>query len=185
MKLFGLFGLIFLLPPMMALGQSDLPGDSVYQVGGHWQNQQAETVELAGLRGKKQVVSMIYTHCEHACPVIVSSMKSIAASLPEQMKHEVGFVLVTFTPSMDTPDVLAEFARRQNLGKDQWSLLRTDDDTIRDLSMVLGVKYERLDNNEVNHSNLVSVLDEQGRLVFQESGALGASRLIVERIVNH
>ena len=185
MKFFWLLGLVFLLPSMTVLGQQELPGDSIYQVGGHWQNQQAEIVELGELRGRKQVVSMVYTHCEHVCPVVVSSMKTVAASLPEEMKNEVGFVLVTFTPSTDTPDVLAEYARQQNLAKDQWSLLRTDDDTIRDLAMVLGVKYEKLDNNEVNHSNLISVLDEQGRLVFQESGALSASGRIAEQIVKN
>ena len=185
MKFFRLLGLVFLVPSMTVLGQQELAGDSVYQVGGHWQNQQAETVELGELRGRKQVVSMVYTHCEHVCPVVVSSMKTIAASLPEEMENEVGFVLVTFTPSTDTPEALAEYARRQNLEKDQWSLLRGDDDAIRDLSMVLGVKYERLDNNEVNHSNLISVLDEEGRLVFQESGALSATGWVVEHLVNN
>ena len=185
MKFFRLYGLILLFFPMMVPGQSELAGDSVYQVGGQWQTQQAESLELTELMGKQQVVSLIYTHCEHVCPVIVSSMKKIEALIPPPMRNEVGFVLITFTPETDTPDVLAKFAGKHDLSQDSWMLLRSDNDTIRNMAMVLGIKYQRLDNNEVNHSNLISVLDKQGRLAFQESGALRAAPMIAERLVYH
>lgn len=181
MKYFRFLTLIFV--PLVALASDELPGDSIYQVGGSWQNQETEFIGLPDLMGKRQVVTMIYTHCGHVCPVIVSSMKSIENNLPEQKLEDTGFVLITFTPQTDTPEVMKAFANQHHLNLGRWTLLRGDPDQIRTVAMALGVKYEQLDNNELNHSNLISVLDRQGRLTYQGSGAPSDSNKILEHIL--
>jgi protein SCO1/2 len=183
MRVFGVFVLLFSISTSFA--QDELPGDSIYQVGGEWQNQDARNVELNELVGKRQVFTMIYTHCEHVCPVIVASMKSIEQSLPANVLEETGFVLVTLTPDTDTPQVMKDFASKNNLDPDKWTLLRGSDDQVRQMAMVLGVKYQLLENNEVNHSNLISVLDNQGRLSYQGSGAMSNASLIAAQITGN
>ena len=180
MRMFSVFVLLFSISTGFA--QDELPGDSIYQVGGEWQNQDARLVGLNELVGKRQVITMIYTHCEHVCPVIVASMKLIEQSLPAPVLAETGFVLVTFTPETDTPEVMKDFAGKNNLDPDKWTLLRGTDDQVREMAMVLGVKYQVLEDNEVNHSNLITVLDSEGRLSYQGSGAMSNASLIAAQI---
>jgi protein SCO1/2 len=175
----------FSLSISFALAQENIPGDSVYQLGGTWQTQDEKTIELRNLAGKTQVVAMIYTNCQHVCPVIVSSMKSIQKSLPEDISRDTEFILVTFTPNMDTPRVMREYFEMHQLDPDNWTFLRGSPDQVRDLAMVLGIRYRILDNNEVNHANLISVLDDRGRLEFQGSGALSEAHAISSELINN
>ena len=161
---------------------AELAGESIYQVGGHWQDQDANDVALTELLGKTQVVSMIYTSCEHVCPMIVSAMKELETNLSESTAAEVEFLLVSFTPDTDTPQVMTEYAERHNLDQERWTLLRGDDGDVRNLAMTLGVRYEVVSDTEVNHSNLISVLDEQGRLIFQGAGSFEDARNLAGQI---
>ena len=165
-----------------SLAQENLSQTSIYQINGSWQDQNAEGFEITDLLGKKQVLSMIYTSCQHVCPVIVSSMKKIDQLLPEANKDEVGFVLVSFTPDFDTHEILMGYAKKHQLDLDRWTLLRTGSEKVREMAMLLGIKYQLLDNNEVNHSNLISVLDETGTLLFQESGDLSHAKVIAQKL---
>ena len=176
---------ILLLFSQIGVADDSLPGNSIYQVDGEWQNQDKHYMELSNLIGKRQVVTMIYTHCEHVCPVIVSSMKSVESALPEQNLDETGFVLISFTPDSDTPEVMKAYAEKHNLDPNRWTLLRGNEEQVRTVAMTLGVKYELLPDNEVNHSNLITVLDSQGRMEFQGSGALSEAHNVTEHILNN
>lgn len=184
----SLLGLSFLAGVMgfsLVLAQTEqLPSDSVYQLQSRWQSQQAVSHSLADLAGKKQVLSMIYTHCLHTCPTTVATMQAIAKSLPEEERAQVGFVLVSLTPASDTPTVLKAFAEKHHLDPKQWLLLTGDSRDVRTLAMLLGVKYKATPDNEVAHSNLLSVLDEKGRLLFQEVSDLSSVHAVAERIVS-
>ena len=177
--------LVLLVFSSTGIAQEELAGDSIYQIGGEWQTQDSRHIELRKLLGKKQVVAMAYTHCEHVCPVILASMKSVEKSLPDEMRNDIGFVLVTFTPDTDTPEVMKEYSRKNELESEAWTLLRGDKNQIRNLAMALGVKYQLLENNEVNHSNLISIVDETGKLTFQGSGSLSEAGKVTEQIINN
>jgi len=160
-----------------------LPGDSVYQHRADWQDQNQQTRQLATFSGKKLVVAMIYTHCLHTCPIIVSSLKSLQTELARhgaktQLEHRDNyhFALVSLTPQSDTPETLKAFAKRRDLDEKSWSLLSGRDSDVRTLAMLLGVKYKTMADNELAHSNVFTVLDEQGRIVMQRPGTLEAAK---------
>jgi protein SCO1/2 len=71
-----------------------------------WLDQDANKRVLSSFSGKKQIISLIYTHSLHTCPTIVSSMQAIENKLSEKGKQDVGFILVSLTPDTDTPAVL-------------------------------------------------------------------------------
>jgi protein SCO1/2 len=48
--------------------------------------------------------------------------------------------------------------------------------------MVLNIKFQNVENNEVNHSNLMTALDKQGRIKFQEVGALYNATKATEKL---
>jgi len=154
-------------------------GDSVYQHSADWQDQNQQTRQLASFSGKKLVLAMIYTHCLHTCPIIVSAMKSLRTELAQiapQQHDNYQFVLVSLTPDSDTPATLKAFAKRRALDEKSWSLLSGRNSDVRILAMLLGVKYKAMAYNELAHSNVFTVLDEQGRIVMQRPGTLSAAK---------
>src|SRR2546430_2583585 len=65
---------------------------SVYQVESTWTTATAQSLRLGDLQGKVQVLAMVYTICESACPIIVSLMQRIEAALPPELRPDVGFM---------------------------------------------------------------------------------------------
>ncbi|MGO2331872.1 SCO family protein [uncultured Pseudoalteromonas sp.] len=178
-----ILGLICMLASSYAYSQN-IPQDSVYQLNSTWLDQDANKRTLSSFSGKKQVISLIYTHCLHTCPTIVSTMQAIENKLSETEKQDVGFILVSLTPDTDTPAVLKEFAQSRKLNLQNWSLLTGTPQDVRSLAMVLNIKFQNIDNNEVNHSNLMTGLDEQGRIKFQELGVINNAAIAAEKLTN-
>jgi len=159
-----------------------LPDNSVYHLDGEWLTQDSKPVSLASLAGKQQVISLIYTHCMHSCPTIVSAMQQIERKLPEKVLANTGFVLVSLTPNSDTPAALKEFAEKRELSPARWTLLTGDPQKVRALAMALNVRYKRSEDNEVAHSNVFTLIDAEGRVVFQETGDMAKVDGAVKRI---
>lgn len=147
---------------------AELSSESIYQIDNEWFNQDAKKIKLSSLQGKKQIVALIYTHCLHTCPIIVASMQLLEKQLNNS--EEYGFLLVSLTPSSDTPKVLKEFAIKRKLNLDSWNLLTANDKQVRRLAMAMNIKYKPSSEEEVAHSNIITVLDEQGLILFQVPG---------------
>lgn len=156
--------------------------DSVYQLNSTWLDQHGTERSLNSFSGKKQVISLIYTHCLHTCPTIVSTMQSIENKLSDEEKQQIGFILVSLTPDTDTPEILRDFAQKRKLNLKHWSLLTGSAEDVRSLAMVLDVKYQNVKDNEVNHSNLITGLDSHGRIKFQEIGVINNAEKAVKKL---
>lgn len=176
MKILGLLLMLFSLNT-----QAALPGDSLYQLNDEWQNHDEKTLKMSELVGKKQIIAFIYTDCATACPVIVSDLKRIQQAMTQEQQQQAGFVLVSLTPGVDTPKVMAHFAQQRQLDQ-HWTLLSGNDDQVRTLAMALNIKYMGLANGEIAHSNAMTVLDEQGRLLFQQSGLPAGPEDVIEKM---
>ena len=89
-------------------------------------------------------------------------------------RDRVRFLLVSFDSERDTPAVLREFAQKNELDLSRWTLLTGSEPDVRELAAVLGVKYKRSQQIGFSHSNLITVLDTEGRVIHRQSG-LGLS----------
>lgn len=149
---------------------SALSGKSIYQLTSSWTNDAGKTVQLRELRGRPQVVAMIFTSCQGACPLLVQQMRQLSDALPPSARTNAGFLLVTFDPKRDTPKVLNAYRATRNLPENQWTLLQGSEDDVRELALVLGVKYRQDANGQFIHSNLITILNADGEIAFQKSG---------------
>ena len=152
-----------------ALAPGEISGGSVYNLTGAWWDSRGERAPLTRLAGRPQVVALVYTSCAQACPAIVSELKRIEAALGSDAAH-VGFVLASIDPERDTPEKLAEFARRASLDPSRWTLLGAADSDVLELAAVLGVQYRQLPDGEFTHSNVVTVLDARGEIAHRQLG---------------
>lgn len=142
---------------------------SIYQLPGEWTDQDNRRLTLDELKGKVQVVAMVFTHCGYTCPRIVADMKAIADAIPAKEKNRVDCLLISFDPERDTPQQLSRFAVQQQLD-DHWTLLHGNADQIRELSLLLNIKYQKLPNGDFSHSNAIFILDQQGAIVQSLEG---------------
>ncbi len=161
---------------------ADYPGDSIYLLESEWHTQDSKKVHLSDLAGKKLVLSMTYTSCQHTCPTIVSNMQAIEKNLSDKVRGNVRFVLVSLMPQSDTPAVLKRYANKRGL--DGWTLLSGNEQDVRLLAMILDVKYKALENGEISHSNLITILDDQGRIEQQIKGTASKIELAAKHL-NH
>jgi protein SCO1/2 len=145
------------------------PEQSIYQIEGLWSNQDNTSISLADLKGKVQVVAMIFTRCQYSCSQITAKMRAMQQQIPPDRQDDVGFVLVSFDADRDTPDKLKAFARTMNID-DRWTLLHGDEQQVRELSALLGVKYAKQPNGDFAHSNLITVLDAEGVIATKLEG---------------
>lgn len=162
---------------------ADEPTDeSIYNVSSVWNNRHGESVAMSSLRGKVQVVAMVYTHCEHACPRILADMQRIRDGLPEEVLSSTNFTIISIDPERDTPGRLAEFAEENNLSDDKWTLLNGDDGDILEIAALLGVKYKRISDTDFTHSNMISVLNKEGEVAYQRKQLTDSQDKVIDVI---
>lgn len=156
--------------PELQSAAPTLTANSLYQVGSTWTNQQGNTVPLASLSGKPQLIALAYTNCQYACPRLLADLKAIESQLPE---GPIGITIISIDPQRDTPARLQEYATEQNLDSSRWTLLHGDSGDVLELANLLGVRYQKTPNGEFSHSNIITLLDAKGEIAHQQSG-LGA-----------
>lgn len=140
---------------------------SLYDIGSTWRDQRGEHKALASLAGRPVVVALVYTRCASTCPLIVESLKRIAA-----MRSDVAVALISLDPEHDDPSALAAYARRHALS-DRWTLLTGTAEDVRDVSAVLALRYRRSSGATIDHSNTITLLDAAGRIVTQQPSWAG------------
>jgi protein SCO1/2 len=140
---------------------------SVYDLAGTWRDQAGAVRSLADWRGAPVLVALIYTHCTATCPLAISELKRIAALDPR-----VRFVLVSLDPARDDVRRLAGYAAERGLDPARWTLLTGSDGDVRDLAALIGVRYRQVTPDDLAHTNLITLLDSEGRIARQSSGRL-------------
>ena len=148
---------------------AQLTDNSLFHLDSTWTNDAARAIKLVAFQGRPLVVTMFFSSCAYACPILVHDMKRIEAALPENIRTNVGFVLISFDTDRDTPPVLAQFRARHKLPAN-WILLRGGTDDVLELAALLGIKFKKDARGDFAHSNVVSLLDQNGEILLQQIG---------------
>lgn len=151
----------------MQMGANTPSDESIYNVSSLWKNRDGKEITLKELSGKVQVVAMVYTHCEYACPRILADMKRIEKELSTDELKQVNFLIVSIDPERDTPERFRGFADENKLEQENWTLLNGDQGDILEFAALLGVKYKRISETDFTHSNMITVLNKEGEVVHQ------------------
>ncbi len=84
------------------------------------------TVTRADLDGQVWVADFIFTSCGGTCPMMTYQMGKLNRTLPD----EVRLVSFTVDPSRDTPEILADYAERNEVEGDRWMFLTGERDSL-------------------------------------------------------
>ncbi len=103
-----------LAEPLPSL-ETELPGDSLYQLPVVGVSQTGSETRWDAQRGHPVVVSMFYASCPAACPMLIADLQSFENSLSTEEKQDLRVVLVSLDPERDTPEALAKIAAEHGL----------------------------------------------------------------------
>jgi protein SCO1/2 len=143
---------------------------SLYTLGSTWTTDDGREVKLEVLRGYPQVVAMFFTNCQHSCPLIVADMKRIEKALPRSIRGRVDFLLVSIDPARDNTEALKAFREKHHLGNQHWTLLRGSPEAVKQLADKLGFQYYPGSEKQFGHTLVISILNQNGEIVFQQGG---------------
>lgn len=147
-----------------------ISGMSIYNLPSVWTDQDANEIQLKDLQGDVLVMVMIYTSCQAACPRLVADMRNIDEKLPSSTKGKVKMIFVSIDPETDTPERLKAFAKGNFMDNEPWLFLRSTEENTREFAAVLAVNYKQITPIDFSHSNIISVFNAGGELVFQQEG---------------
>ncbi|MCX6169429.1 MAG: SCO family protein [Ignavibacteriales bacterium] len=153
--------------------------NSIYQLESVWKTESGNKITLNNLKGKKQIMAMIFANCTYACPLIVNDMKKIESKIKQ---NDVDFLLVSIDSKRDTPEALTQYAKNNKLDMKRWHLLTGDENGISELAAVLGFKYKKEPDGSFSHSNIINVLDENGVVTYQHFGLNQDVQDVIEEI---
>lgn len=140
--------------------------DSIYQLTSTWQDQTGKDVRLKDFAGKMVIISMGYTGCAHACPLIISKIKSIEAELKLKKITNYRVVFVSFDTVKDRPKDLKKYIDKKELDTNVWTMLSSSKDAdVRELANVLGINYKDVGDGDFVHSNVITALDAKGNII--------------------
>jgi protein SCO1/2 len=183
-RIFLLLGL--LLMPLLALSQHKMTMDdagldaaktyhaeSLYHMNAEWANQNGETIQLADYLGQPLVLVMFYGRCTGTCPVLIQRTWKLYSGIDVDIRDRVQVLAVSFDYKNDTPQALKEYAENEQLDIPGWNFVTAQQSDIRELAMLLGVQYRERSDGHFEHSNLITVLDAQGKIVLRSEGIKG------------
>lgn len=143
---------------------------SIYHMDATWSDHRGERFQLSDLQGQPVVVVMFYGNCTQVCPILIRDARRVYEGVNENIRPEIKVLAITFDPKNDTPEVLNNYAIKKDLNVPQWHFTTGNPADIRELAMLLGVQYAQKSDGHFSHSNLVTVLDSEGRIAHRLEG---------------
>lgn len=132
-----------------------------------WKDDENKNFVISDLKsqGRWIVITMSYTQCRKTCPLV--TLRALRELENEFKKRDIAadFIIISFDPEHDSPKVLAEFKKKQNLVSPQWHLLTGSKDQARAIAKPLGLaNYWEMDEH-ILHSFKVSIINPKRETV--------------------
>ena len=132
--------------------------------------QDGTQVTLAQFRGKAVALDFIFASCSSTCPILTAKMATVQDGLGDDFGSKVIFLSITVDPEHDSPDVLRLYAETFGANPVGWKFLTGAVNAIELVERRYGVFAARASSGDVDHTNLISVIDPRGMMRVQYLG---------------
>jgi len=103
------------------------------------------------LSGKVVLLNFIYTRCPDSCPLESAKLAEVQELLGERLGRDVFFYSISIDPAHDTPEALAEYARRFG-ARPGWLFLRGSAADVELIERKLGVFQSDAESGSLDHT---------------------------------
>jgi protein SCO1 len=146
-------------------------------------DQRGKPFGAADLRGKTYIADFVFTSCPSVCPRLTKRMLEI-----QRRTDDLGDALrlVTFSvdPETDTPERLAEYARKYDANEARWTFLtgplgEVETVVVKGFKMALGKTETSPGIFEIFHGERLVLVDGDGRIrAFYEADDAGIEAVV-------
>lgn len=143
---------------------------SLYHLDSEFTDHRNESVQLSDFQGEPVIVVLFYGNCTQVCPILIQDTWRLFSSLDKLAQAKINVLAVSFDTENDTPEVLRKYAEYEQLDLPEWHFLTGKHTDIKMLATMLGVKYQQTSDGHFAHSNLVTVLDAEGKIAKRVEG---------------
>ena len=113
-------------------------------------------ITLRDLKGTPWIADFIFTRCAGICPMMTSTMNTLAHEMPEAR-----FVSFSVDPEYDTPEILAGYAKSYEADGQRWMFLTGARDTLNDITTELHMN--KIDEPMMHSASFV-LIDKAGNV---------------------
>ncbi len=140
-------------------------------------DQNNQLIHLSDFPGKPIVIDFIYTRCPlpDVCPRLSANM----ARLQKRFGTRLALLSITLDPQFDTPEVLADYARRWHADPRNWRFLTGPDDQIRAVAAKFGLVYWA-EEGLITHTAVTAIIDSKGKLAALLEGSRFTSQQLLD-----
>lgn len=157
---------------------------SLYEYKTPWANQNGDKITLDSFKGEFVVLGMAYTGCAHTCPLTITKLQEIEKYFVESKIKNYKMVLASFDVKKDTPKQLKKYMEKRKLDSKYWVFLSPDKDSqVRELSVVLGISYKDLGDGDFSHSNVLTLLDQDGKVIHRTDSLNTDAKLFKDAVL--
>jgi protein SCO1/2 len=143
---------------------------SLYALHPKLVDQDGRAIQLDVFGGHPVLITMFYSSCRFACPMLISEVRRVEASLPPEERANLRVLLVSFDPERDHPAELRALADRMKLDTSRWRLATAPEGDVRALAAALDIQYRKLADGEFMHSSVITALGPDGIPVARQDG---------------
>ena len=155
---------------------ADTPGDSLYQLRAAVTTESGAAAGFDLYHGHPAVVSMFYGSCPAYCPMLITAVQVYESHLDEASRARLRVLLVSFDAPHDTPQRLAEIARLHRADPLRWTFASAAEPDARRIAALLGFHYRRLEDGSFDHSQIITLVDGEGRVVASTTRLIGDAK---------
>ena len=140
-------------------------------------DQNNHLVHLSDFIGRPIVLDFIYTRCPlpDVCPRLSANM----ARLQKRFGGQLPLLSITLDPQFDTPEVLADYARRWRADSRSWHFLTGPGDQIRAVAAKFGLVYWA-EEGLITHTAVTAIIDSEGKLAALLEGSRFTSQQLLD-----
>ncbi|HYA96293.1 MAG TPA: SCO family protein [Terriglobales bacterium] len=156
-------------------GAADVPMDSLYQLHATLATQKGASVGFDMYQGQPTVISMFYGSCPSYCPMLITAVQVYESHLDEASRARLRVLLVSFDAAHDTPTRLAELSRLHRADPERWTFASAKEPDARRIASLLGFHYRKLADGSFDHTQVITLVDSEGRVVTSTTKLIGDS----------
>jgi len=112
------------------------------------------------IKDKVVAINFVFTSCPDSCPLETARLANVQQILGDRVGRDVFFYSISIDPARDTPEVLAAYAKRYQVGPG-WLFLTGDEADITLLRKKLGVFTEEIQQEGSTDHNLSFIIGNQ------------------------
>jgi protein SCO1/2 len=127
-------------------------------------DQGSRPFKFQALRGKVVIIDFAYTTCPDICPLLTASMRQVQDGLRGEERKGTYLITVTTDPEIDTPKVMAAYAKRYGVDPSNWAFLTGDEAALKNVWKNFGVGVKRKARGLIDHTTLTAVVDRTGTM---------------------